>query len=106
SRVAFAAFDVAFRHAVRGIRGPDEDRELLLFLAAYLRSPLARFFLFHTSSNLGVSRAKVHVEELLRLPFPDPDQAHDPKRCYGIVRDVARIVTEAAGRAGDHFTDR
>jgi hypothetical protein len=106
SRSAFADFDVAFRHALRGIHGPREDRDMLLFLAAYLQTRLARFFLFHTSSNWGVSRQEVHVEELLRLPFPLPDQAHDPKRCRGLVRDVARIVTEAAGRAGEHFTDR
>jgi hypothetical protein len=106
SRVAFADFDVSFRHAVRGIRGPDEDRDLLIFLTAYLRSDLARFFLFHTSSNWGVSRAKIHVEELLRLPLPLPEQAHDPKRCRCIVREVAKAVTEAAERSKTAFTDR
>src|SRR2546428_11442634 len=30
-----------------------------------LQTAMARFFLFHTSSNWGVSRAEVHVEELL-----------------------------------------
>jgi hypothetical protein len=97
-RSAFADFDVAFRHALRGIHGPHEDRELLLFLAAYLQTALARFFLFHTSSNWGVSRAKVHVEELLRLPFPLPEQSHNPKRCRRIVTDVAQVVTEVAAR--------
>jgi hypothetical protein len=105
-RSAFADFDVSFRHALRGIHGPQEDRELLLFLAAYLQSALARFFLFHTSSNWGVSRAEVHVEELLRLPFPPPEQAHDPKRCRKIVQEVARIVMDAAGLAKEHFVDR
>ncbi len=47
-RVAFADFSVAFRHAVRGIHGPAKDRELLMFLAAYLRSDLAQYYLFHT----------------------------------------------------------
>ena len=60
----------------------------MIFLAAYLRSKLARYFLFHTSSNWGVSRAKVHVEELLRIPFPLPEQSHDPKRCRAIVREA------------------
>src|ERR1017187_2312763 len=32
---AFADFDVSFRHALRGICGPKEDRDLLVFLAAY-----------------------------------------------------------------------
>ncbi len=105
-RTAFADFDVAFRSAVRGIHGPEADRELLIFLSAYSRSALARYFLFHTSSNWGVSRAKVHVQELLRLPFPLPEQAQDPKRCSEIVREVARIVQEAASRASRDLADR
>ncbi len=106
THAAFADFDVAFRHAVRGIHGPEADRDLLIFLTAYLRSALARFFLFHTSSNWGVSRAKVHVEELLRLPFPLPEQAHDPKRCRSIVQEVARVVMDAARRAQEQLADR
>src|SRR5205823_4417033 len=72
TRVAFADFDVSFQHALRGISGPPEDRDLLVFLTAYLASNLAKYFLFQTSSNWGVSRQEVHVEELLRLPFPLP----------------------------------
>ncbi len=106
SRVAFADFDVSFRHALRGIHGPELDRDLLIFLAAYLRSDLARFFLFHTSSNWGVSRAEVHVEELLRLPFPLPDDTHNPKRCQAIVREIAAAVTKAANDASRDFADR
>jgi hypothetical protein len=59
--IAYADFDVSFQHALRGVHGPANDRDLLIFLAAYLRTPLARYFLFHTSSNSGVSRQKVHV---------------------------------------------
>ena len=70
SHVAFADFDVSFRHALRGIHGPTADRDLLVFLAAYLRSDVARYFLFHTSSNWGVSRAKVHVEETPSIATP------------------------------------
>jgi hypothetical protein len=106
SRVAYADFDVSFRHALRGIHGPDSDRDLLQFLAAYLRTNLARFFLFYTSSNWGISRAKVHVEELLRLPFPLPEQTHDPRRCRAIVQEVARTLREAAKRAAKPLVDR
>jgi len=106
SRVAYADFDVSFRHALRGIHGPMSDRDLLIFLAAYLRSDLARFYLFHTSSNWGVSRPEIHVEELLRLPFPLPDDTHAPNRCQTIVRKVAAEVTKAAGEASRDFADR
>ena len=105
-RSAFADFHVSFRHALRAIQGPEEDRELLLFLAAYLQTALARFFLFHTSSNWGVSRAEVHVEELLRLPFPLPEQGYDAKRCRSILQEVAQVVTEAVNRAKEAVIGR
>ncbi len=104
--IAFADFDVSFQHALRGIHGPPKDRALLIFLAAYLRTPLAKYFLFHTSANWGISRPKVHVEEVLRLPLPLPDQQLDPKRSWEIVRQVARNVTSAAERAKGEFADR
>ena len=99
-RIAFAGFDVSFRHAVRGIHGPPEDRNLLMFLACYLRSDLARYFTFHTSSNWGVYRPTVHVDEVLRVPLPLPDQLDDPKRGLRIVDEVCGIV-DAAHREAD-----
>jgi len=104
--VAFADFNVSFRHALRGICGPEKDRVLLIFLAAYLRSPLAKYFLFHTSSNWGVSRQKIHVEELLRLPFFKPDSADNPSRAWEIVHEVAKLVSATATRAIDDFANR
>lgn len=90
--IAYADFDVSFQHALRGVAGPKSDRHLLMFLASYMRSPLAQYFQFHTSSNWGVSRQEVHVEELLRLPFPLPKAMHDPERGRQIVDEVASIV--------------
>lgn len=96
TKAAYADFDVSFRHALRGISGPREDRDLLMFLAAYLRSALARYFLFHTSSNWGVSRQEVHVEELLRLPFPLPNMMPTPKRAWEVVKEVSHSVISVA----------
>jgi hypothetical protein len=103
---AFADFDVSFQHSLRGITGPKEDRELLVFVAAYLRSSLARYFLFQTSSNWGVSRQKIHVEELLRLPLPLPEGLPSPERSWEIVKEVNRIVDSATADAGKEFVDR
>lgn len=103
---AFAEFSVSFQDAVRGIHGPSKDRELLVFLAAYLRSPLALFFLFHTSSNWGISRQQALVEEVLRLPFPFPDQLSNSTRAWKIVKDVAHAVDNAARKADVDLVDR
>ncbi len=90
-KVAFCGFDALFQHSLQSISGPREDTDLLMFLAAYLRSNLARYFLFHTSANWGTERDKVHLFELLRIPFPLPDDEFVPI-------DAAQIVSEVAGR--------
>lgn len=105
-RIAFADFDVAFRHALRGIHGPKADRDLLVFLSAYLRTSLAQFFMFHTSSNWGIYRPEVHVQELLRLPMPMPGHLPDPKRAQAIIKQVAKTVDAAAERARTNFLGR
>jgi hypothetical protein len=104
--IAYADFAVSFRHALRGITGPTADRNLLIFLAAYLRSKLARYYLFHTSSNWGVSRQEVHVEELLRLPFPRPAVFTDSARQRKIVNAVAEIVDAVSKKAAKPIADR
>jgi hypothetical protein len=104
--IAFADFDVSFRHALRGIAGPKSDRHLLMFLASYMRSSLAKYFQFHTSSNWGVSRQEVHVEELLRLPFPLPDAVHDPARGKKIIEEVASIVQTATRESKKTLVNR
>ena len=104
--VAYADFDVSFQDAVRGISGPREDKTLLIFLAPYLRSSVARYFLFQTSSNWGVSRQEVHVEELLRLPFPLPGATAHPGRAGSIITKVAGIVTAAMKRASESVMGR
>ncbi len=93
---AFADFPCSFQDAVRGINGPPDDAELLAFLAAYLRTSLAKYFLFHTSSNWGVSRQQALVEEMLRLPLPLPDALLDPQRAWAIVKEVAALISSAA----------
>lgn len=104
--IAFAGFDVSFQHALRGISGSRSHRKLLVFLAAYLRSSLAQYFLFHTSSNWGVSRKKVHDEELLRLPFPLPNTLDNAARGKQIVEEVSHLVQSATREAQQPLANR
>ncbi|MCA9091179.1 MAG: N-6 DNA methylase [Planctomycetaceae bacterium] len=105
-RIAFADFDVSFRHALRGITGPVGDREQLMFLAAYLRSPVARYYLFHTSSNWAIYRPEVHVKELLAVPFFLPEKHPDPDRARAIISEVASIVEEAKVASKNNMLSR
>ena len=105
-RIAFADFDVSFRHAVRGIHGPKEHRNLLMFLAAFLRTPLAKYYAFHTSPNWSMFHEEVHVDELLRLPFPFPEQLPEKETAKKIVDRVAEIVDAVSRQAEDNFLSR
>jgi hypothetical protein len=105
-KVAYADFDVTFRQAVRGIQGKKHDSDLLVFLAAYLNSPLARYYLFHTSANLGVERAKVESGDAMRLPFPLPDESPVGAGAQRIVSRVGELFRAAVRRATTDPTNR
>jgi hypothetical protein len=70
---AFFNYKVRYQHALHSVSGSISDSDYLLFLTCFLRSPLARYFVFHTAANLGAERDKVHNSEALRLPFFLPD---------------------------------
>ncbi len=91
-KVAYCDFDVLFQDSLQSIKGPAQDAELLMFLAVYLRSNLARYFLFHTAANWGSERDKVHFFKLLRIPFPLPGHEFISPDAEKIVARVARKV--------------
>ncbi len=94
TKTAFCSFPALFQHSLYSISGPAEDEELLLFLTAYLRSKLAKYFLFHTAANWGTERTKVHLFELLRLPFPLPGNEFVHPDSKDIVKVVVHKMRE------------
>jgi hypothetical protein len=92
-KVVFSSFPVLFQHSLQSIAGPREDEDLLLFLTVYLRSRLAKYCMFHTAANWGTERDKVHLEELLRLPFPLPEAAPG-ENAHAIVTRIAVRMRE------------
>jgi hypothetical protein len=91
-KVAYSDFDVVFQHSLRSIKGPIEDIDLLIFLTAYLRSTLARYFLFHTSANWGSERDQVHLDEVLQVPFPLPGSEFISSDAQDILKRVVKKI--------------
>lgn len=85
-------YSVRFRHSLQSISADSKDTDLLYFLAAYLRSPLARYFLFHSSANWGTERDKVLLTELLRIPFLSPDNEFAGKDSWPLVKKAASMI--------------
>jgi hypothetical protein len=98
TKVAFCEFDVLFQDSLQSIAGNEEDRDLLVFLSAFLRSRLANYFLFHTSANWGTERDKVQKYELLQLPFILPDHEFAIQGSSKIVKKVCSIFDKAVAK--------
>ncbi len=96
TRVAFSDFDVIFQRSMQSIKGTTEDADILAFLTATLLSPLAKYVQFHTAANWGTERDKVLLFELLRMPFPLPDDAPDPKAAREAVHEAAVEIQRLA----------
>ena len=95
-KVAFVDFPVVFQHALYSIAPSDEqstDREMkgniLRFLAVFLRSKLAWYYIFHTASSLALERDQVHRVEMLELPFPLPGHKYANPNAHDLVQEVA-----------------
>lgn len=98
-KVALVDFPVVFQHALYSISPTAEDSstrkrqgETLKFLAAYLRSKLAWYYIFHTASSLALERDQVHRIELLELPFPLPGNEYAHRDGESVVKKVAKVV--------------
>lgn len=101
TKFAFTDFQVFFRHSLQAIsaRPNADDGDILLFLTAVLNSPLATYFLFHTSANWGVERDKVQLEELLSLPFPLPEDTRHSEKNQAILKQVSNLLRVAKADA-------
>jgi hypothetical protein len=94
-KVAFVPFDCSFEHSLRGIHVPKADEDELRFLTCALASPLALYFFFHTAANWGTERAKIHVEEYGRFPYPRPDS----KERRAIITEVSTLHRRLEAKA-------
>jgi N-6 DNA Methylase len=103
--VAFFDFNVIFKDPITGISGNSDDKQVLLLLAAYLRSKLAWYLVFHTAGSLGAEREEVRLHELLRLPFPLPDSEQAVPQAWNIVRSVAAEVQKVREAVELGYTD-
>lgn len=106
SWIAYCDFPVLYQRSVQSISGEATDENLLMFLSAVLNSKLSKYFLFHTAANLGTERRVVHMFELLRMPFPMPEDTSDSGRSKHIVGEISRIIKNLKKEINKTSVDR
>ena len=91
-RAAFVEDPLTFQDIVQAIAVPPGDEHRGMLLAALLNSRLMLWFAFHSTSSFGAERPEVQQAELLRLPFPAPDDLPDPERSRAAADALADLV--------------
>jgi len=98
TRFAYFDYPVRFQDSLQSIAGRPGDEDELLFLAAYLKSKLAYYFIFHTTSNIGAERPKAHLKEVLDLPFFLPDGEFASPESRKLIKEVSTQMRALKGR--------
>jgi hypothetical protein len=92
TKAGFCNFTVFFKKSIYSIVGSEKDINYLRFLTIVIKSDLIQYYLFHTSSDWGTERDRIHFYELLSIPFFLPEEALNSRESHKIVNEVARKV--------------
>jgi hypothetical protein len=87
----FCDYPVRFQDSLQSFVAGKEDENALMLLTLYLSSKLSRYYAFHTSANLAAERDKVHLAEVLQLPFFLPGDPAGPSDAAEILKDIASL---------------
>lgn len=93
-----------FRHSLKAIGGREEDRSLLQFLAAYLRSSLAHYLMLLLSHTVAGERPKLHIADMLAMPFVRPERHPERDLAFAVLAEV-NAVFEAIKATPEGFRD-
>ena len=97
-RAAYVEAPMTFRHIVQAISVPPGDERRGMLLTGLLNSRLMLWFAFHGTSSFGADRPEVKQAELLRLPFPAPDDLPEPERSRTAAGALAAVVAKQVRR--------
>lgn len=89
----------SFNSSIGVIAGPKQDSDLLRFLAIYLRSDLASYFLITRSYQTLCERNRVSLREIEQFPFIDPAEHPDPdqvKRVFAGIAELSKQLTDGS----------
>jgi hypothetical protein len=93
-RAAYVETRLSFQDSIQAIVVPPRDERRGKLLAGLLNSRLMLWFAFHGTSSFGSDRPKVHQAELLRLPFPEPDDMPEPERSRAAADALVAVIEQ------------
>lgn len=104
-RAAYAERPFCFNSAVGGIAFTKSDEALAKFVACYLRSSLAKYWLILNGYSAAVERARVSMAEIMSLPFIEPEQHRDKAIACSALEKSAAIIDGYFNLVGSAFAE-
>ena len=98
-RAAYVEDPLTFQDIIQAIVVPPGDESRGRLLAGLLNSKVISWFAFHGTSSFGADRPEVQQAELLRLPFPSPDDQPEPPRAHAAAEALVTVIEEQGRQA-------
>lgn len=99
-RASYVENPLTFQDCLRAIVVPEQEKRRGMLLAGLLNSRLMLWYAFHSTSSFGAERPSVHQAELLRLPFPAPEDLPDQERSNSAADALVAMVEKQVRPAG------
>ena len=103
-RASYLEEPLTFQHIMLGISVPAQDVSRAKLLTALLNSKLLFWYAFHGTASFGSDRPAIQQAELLRLPFPTPNDVQESSRSEAAAAALTSLVDEARTSARQSFT--
>lgn len=98
-QAAYVEDPLTFQHIINSVVVPKGEERRAKLLAALLNSSVILWFAFHFTASFGSERPEVKKLELLRFPFPSPDDMPQPRRSRSAEAELVSLVDRAARSA-------
>ena len=102
-QAAYVEDPLTFQHIINSLVVPPGKEHRAKLLAALLNSKLILWFAFHSTASFGSERPEAKQLELLRFPFPSPDDMPQPRQSRSAEAELVSLVEQAARSASDGF---
>ena len=102
-RACYVEKPVTFQDILQAIVVPETQKCRGKLLAALLNSKVAIWYAFHGTASFGSDRPEVKQAELMRMPFPQPEDLPEPERARKGAKALVSIVDEALSSKRDGF---
>lgn len=103
-RASYLEDPLTFEHIILAISVPDRDLQRAKLLTALLNSKLLYWFAFHGTASFGSDRPEIQQAELLRLPFPAPQDFQHDDRSSDAASALVSLIDDSVASAHAGFT--